>query len=174
MQILINVLNSALSIAVRLAIGLGAWVTLSLALLGTTDVLTTRILAHPIPGVIEMSEVGLILILFLGLTASTRNRDHIRVDVIINLMGHRARCICFMVGYLITAVFFSLWTFQMWHLAVKSVSIQEKATGLLPFPLYPVKIIAFLGLLIATIETVRRLIRSIIEVFSPNSPIRKG
>ena len=174
MRNIVNGLNSVLSFAVRLAIALGAGVTLALALIGTTDVLTTRILARPIPGVIELSEAGLILILFLGLTAGTCNRGHIRVDVILNLMVQRGRRICAMVGYLITAIFFSLWTFQMWHLAVKSVSIQEMATGLLPFPLYPVKIIAFLGLIIATIETVRRLIRSILDVFNPNPPMQEG
>ncbi|NNL76322.1 MAG: TRAP transporter small permease [Desulfobacterales bacterium] len=166
--------GNMLSLAIRLATALGALVTLALALIGTTDVLTTTILARPIPGLIELSEAGLILIFFLGLTAGTRSRGQIRVDVIVNRMGQRGQRIFSLVGYLITAIFFSHWTLQMWHLAAKSMSIQEVATGLLPFPLYPVKIIAFLGLLIATIETVRRLVRSILDVFNPNSPIRKG
>ena len=163
MQNIVNKLNTMLWFAVRLAAALGALITLTLALIGTTDVLTTRILARPIPSVVELSEAGMILILFLGLTAGTCSR-----------MGQRGRHVCSLVGYLITAIFFSLWTLQMWHLAVKSASIKEMATGFLPFPLYPVKIIAFLGLLIPTIETVRPLVRSILDVFNSNPPMRKG
>jgi hypothetical protein len=55
----------------------------------------------------------------------------------------------------------------MWSLAMKSWKISEMATGLLPFPIYPVKIAALLGLSTATIEASRRLIIVLMEALHP-------
>jgi len=174
MRTIVNGLGKLLSLAIGLATALGALGLLALALIGTSNVLTTRILLRPIPGVIKLSEACLVLILFLGLAAATRKRAHIRVDLVINRMGPRARRFCSAIGFLFTAVFFAVWTWQIWHMAVKGWSIREMATGLLPYPLYPIKFMLFLGLLIATIESVRRLALSIREIYDPNSSQRKG
>lgn len=171
---IVDLFGKMLSVAVRLAAALGALVLLAIALIGTSDVLTTRILDQPIPGVIKLSEAGLVLILFLGLAVATRNRGHIRVDILITRLGPRARPFCDAIGLLFAALFFALWTWQMWLMTAKSWSIREMATGLLPYPLYPVKIIIFIGLVIATIESIRRLVLSVHEIYNPNSSQRKG
>lgn len=62
-------------------------------------------------------------------------------------LGPRARRFCDATGYLFAAVFFAVWTWQMGDMTAKSWSIREMATGLLPFPLYPVKFVLFTGLL---------------------------
>jgi TRAP-type C4-dicarboxylate transport system permease small subunit len=163
-----------LSLAIRLTAALGALVILALALIGTTDVLSIRILSQSIPGVIKLSEAGLVLVLFLGLAVAARNRGHIRIDILVTRLGPRARRFCDAAGYLFTAVFFAVWTWQMGHMTAKSWSIRETATGLLPFPLYPIKFLLFLGLLIATLESVRQLVLSVHEIYHPNSCKRKG
>ena len=163
-----------LSLAIRMTTALGALVILGIALLGTTDVLSTRILNQSIPGVIKLSEAGLVLALFLGLAVAARNRGHIQIDILITHLGPRARRFCDATGYFFAAVFFAMWTWQMGHMAAKSWSIRESATGLLSFPLYPVKFIIFLGLLIATIESVRHLVLSVHEIYHPNLCKRKG
>jgi TRAP-type C4-dicarboxylate transport system permease small subunit len=163
-----------LSLAIRLASALGAVVLLALALIGTTDILSTRILDQPIPGVIKMSEAGLVLVLFLGLAVATRNRGHIRVDMLITRLGPGTRRFFDAIASLFTAGFFAVWTWQMWYMTAKSWSIREASTGMLSFPLYPIKSILFLGLLLATIESVRHLVLSIHEMHHPNSCGRKG
>jgi len=163
-----------LSLAIRSGTALGALTLLALALLVTSDVLTTRILNHPIPGVMKLSEAGLVLILFLGLAVATRNRGHIRVDILFTRLVPRARRFCDAIGYLFAAVFFAVWTWQMWYLAAKSWAIREMATGLLPYPLYPIKFLLFLGLLIATIESIRLLILCIGKIFNPNASYTQG
>ena len=174
MRTLVAGFGKILALAIHLATALGTLVLLALALIGTSDVLTTRILDQPIPGVIKLSEAGLVLILFLGLAVAARNRDHIRVDILVNRLGPRARRFCCALGYLFTAGFFAMWTWQMWSMTAKSWSIREMATGLLPYPLYPIKFILFLGLFIATIESVRRLVFSVHEFYNPNSGQPKG
>lgn len=163
-----------LSLAIRLTTALGALAVLAIALIGTTDVLSIRILSQSIPGVIKLSEAGLVLAVFLGLVVATRNRRHIRIDILITRLGPRTQRFCNTTGYLFTVVFFAMWTWQMGHMAAKSWSIRETATGLLAFPLYPIKFILFLGLLIATIESFRHLLLSVHEIFHPNSYKQKG
>ena len=162
------------SLTIRMTAGLGAIVILALALIGTSDVLSTGILNQSIPGVIKLSEAGLVLALFLGLAVAARNRGHIQIDILVTRLGPRARRFCDATGYLFTALFFAVWTLQMWYMTSKSWSIRETATGLLPFPLYPIKFILFLGLLIATIESVRHLVLSVHEFCNSNSSKRKG
>lgn len=174
MRTITDGLGKLLSLAIRLTAALGALAILALALLGTSDVLSTRILNQSIPGVIKLSEAGLVLALFLGLAVAARNRGHIRIDILVTRLGPRARRFCDATGYLFTAVFFALWTWQTGVMAAKSWSIREAATGLLPYPLYPIKFILFLGLLIATLESVRRLVLSVCEIYPPNSCKPKG
>ena len=174
MRTITDGLGKLLSLAIRLTAALGALAILALALLGTSDVLSTRILNQSIPGFIKLSETGLVLALFLGLAVAARNRGHIRIDILVTRLGPRARRFCDATGYLFTAVFFALWTWQTGVMAAKSWSIRETATGLLPYPLYPIKFILFLGLLIATLESVRRLVLSVCEIYPPNSCKPKG
>ena len=112
--------------------------------------------------------------LFLGLAVVAHKRSHIRIDILVTRLGPRARSFFDATGYLFTAAFFTMWTWQMGHMAAKSWSIRETATGLLSFPLYPIKFILFLGLLIATVESVRHLVLSIHEIYHPNLCKRKG
>jgi len=163
-----------LSLAIRLTTALGALAVLAIALIGTTDVLSIRMLNQSIPGVIKLSETGLVLALFLGLAVVAHKRSHIRIDILVTRLGPRARSFFDATGYLFTAAFFTMWTWQMGHMAVKSWSIRETATGLLPFPIYPIKIILFLGLLIATIEFFRHLVISVHTIYYLNSRKRKG
>jgi len=163
-----------LSLAIRMTAALGALALLALSLIGTSDVLSIRILQQSIPGVMKLSEAGLVLALFLGLAVAARNRGHIRIDILVTRLGPRARRFCDVTGHLFTAVFFAVWTWQMGFMTAKSWSIREMATGLLPYPLYPIKFILFLGLFIATIESVRRLVFSVHEFYNPNSGQPKG
>ena len=163
-----------LSLGIRITEALGALVLLALALLGTLDVLTTRILNQPISGVIKLSEAGLVLILFLGIGIATRNRAHVRIGILVNCLGLRARRVCYAIGYFCSSVFFAVWAWQMWYMAEKSWSIREMATGLLPYPLYPIKFILFLMLFTATIESVRQLVLFVHEIYIPDSWQRKG
>jgi TRAP-type C4-dicarboxylate transport system permease small subunit len=154
-----------LAMAIRLATAVGIVVLILVALVGTLDVLTTRFLDHPIAGAIKLSEAGLVLILFLGIAAATFNRSHVRVDILVTRLTTPPRRVCHAIACLFSAAFFALWTWQVWFLAAQSWTIRETATGLLSYPLYPIKFILFLGLLIAMLESWRQLFGSLNKIF---------
>ncbi len=139
-------------------ISIAAIVALIVAVIGTIDVLTTRVFSQAIPGAFELSEAGLVLMVFLGLAIVTREGSHIKVDILVNLMNRRLQLICNVFALLLTTAFLGLMVKQMWPLTAKSWKIHEMAIGLLPFPIYLVKTAALFGLIVAAIEAFRRLI----------------
>ena len=152
-----NLLAKILRFITQGTVSIAAAVALLVALIGTIDVMTTRVLAQAIPGAFELSEAGLVLMVFLGMAIVTREDSHIKVDILVNRMPKRLQLICNVLSLVLTTCFLALMTWQMWSLAWKSWKINEMATGLLFFPIYPVKMAAFLGLAAATIEALRRL-----------------
>lgn len=135
-----------------------AVVVLAMALIGTIDVLTTNIIDQAVAGAVELSCAGLVLVVFLGIAAASRTQDHIVVDILMVRLSRRWRKACQAFGLFSTTVFFGLWTYQAWKLAVKSISFHERASGLLPVPIYPMKTVAFGALVLATIELSRRFV----------------
>ena len=170
----VNGFDKALALAIRMAATIGSLILLALALLGSMDVLATRILNDPIPGILELSEAGLAVVLFLGLSAATAKGSHIRLDILLNRLGSSALCLCRVISLLFTTVFFALWTWQMGHTAAKSWAMGEIAASLFPLPLYPVKFVVFLGLLVATVASFALLARSVFGVDNLKSESRKG
>ena len=157
-----------------LAITIAAVITLAIAVIGTLDVITTNIISRPVPGAFELSESGLVMLLFFGLAVTSRSGSHIKVDILTNRLPERGQKICEAIGYLITSIVFALWTQQMYFLASKSFSIRETATGLLQFPMYIVTISACLAIMIATVETLRRFLISIVELFKKSPCNERG
>lgn len=166
MRIITSLLEKTLTFITEGTVSIAAVVALLVALVGTIDVLTTRVFSQAIPGAFELSEAGLVLMVFLGLAIVTKEGGHIKVDILVNRMNKRWQSICGVFGLLLTTGFLGLMTRQMWSLALKSWNINEMATGLLPFPIYPVKIAALLGLATATIEAFRRLVIVLVEALS--------
>ena len=165
MQFLLKGFEKLLEGISKVALTTAALITLTIAIIGTIDVLTTNVIKQAIPGAVEMSEAGLVLLVFFGLAVASRSGDHIKVDILINRLPERGRNICSAIGYLFTVIFFMLWAQQLWFLAKKSWSIRETVLGLLQFPLYPVKFAIFLAMAIAAVETIRRFVLAVVAIF---------
>jgi TRAP-type C4-dicarboxylate transport system permease small subunit len=166
-------LDKLLSPAIRLAKAIGSAGLVILALVNTLDVLTTRFLDRPIVGVIKLSETGLVVALFIGIAVAVRSHSHVRMDMLVTRLSTRRQLFCQAIAYLATTAFLALWTWQMGLMTAQSWSIRETATGLLPYPLYPIKMILFLGLLIATLESLRQLAGSLIRI-SPSDSCKRS
>lgn len=173
MRALLEIFDKVMGVAVTGAVALAAAVTMGVALIGTIDILTTRVFDQAVPGAFELSSAGLVLMIFLGLAQVTRDGGHIKVDILTARMGRRGRLACQALGLAALAFFLWLLTIQMWSLAAKSWRISEIANGLLPFPIYPIKIAAFLGLCLAFIAALRLLLKAVLELFGPIDGSRK-
>lgn len=118
-----NLLAKILRFITQGTVSIAAAVALLVALIGTIDVMTTRVLAQAIPGAFELSEAGLVLMVFFGMAIITREESHIKVDILVNRMPKRLQLICTVFSLVLTTCFLALMTWQMWSLALKSWKI---------------------------------------------------
>lgn len=160
---MIKLCEKILGVIAEVLASVAAITALLIALIGTIDVLTTRVLAQAVPGAFELSEAGLVLMVFLGLAIVTMEESHIKVDIVTSKMSPKMQSICAVLALTLTTIFLALMTWKMGSLASKSWQVKEVATGLLPFPIYPVKIAALAGLATASGCAFLRLVKVVVD-----------
>jgi len=108
-----------------------------LMLLVTADIIARYLFLKPIPGQVEGATLSLVLILYLGLAYTQRQRGHIRVDLFISKVEGRKRELLEAIGLflcLIVSVFITWVTAEQ---AIISVAGREFIAGVISFPVWP-------------------------------------
>jgi len=132
-----------LALIVLLIGGLGLVLS---SLLGVADVVGTQGFNAPIPGVREITESTMVLIVFGALAYTQVRRAHIRVELIYLQCGGRARAALDVIAHSLALLFFGVMLWQGVGEALFSWQINESTFGLVRFPLYPARIILVAGL----------------------------
>ena len=130
-----------------------------LALLGAADIFGTSVLGKPVPSALELSEAGLVVIVFMGLAQAQRRRAHITVDIVSGRLRGRLRRLSDALALLAAVAFFGFVAWRGGLAAWQSILIDERSMGQSPFPIWPGKILLSLGCAIATLESLRQLVR---------------
>ncbi|MGY1915588.1 TRAP transporter small permease [Blastococcus sp. HT6-30] len=116
------------------------------------DVLVRQITGSSIPGVVEYSEVLLAGLVFLGLAYAQRTGAHIGVDLVTERLPTRTAHVVRAVG-LVVAIAVLLWmTYETAVVAVNSFQVGEFRFGLVPVPIWPIRIVIPLGLVALILE----------------------
>ena len=146
--------------ATRGMIRVGYWVavlaTLALMIIGGMDVLGTYFLHKPVPAALELQEVLLAIMVFMGLSHAQSLREHISVDIVIQSMPARARRILDLVVLVASAIVFAIIAWRCGALAWSSVGMRETASASFAFPVYPAKVLVALGAALAALECLRQ------------------
>ncbi|WP_417426782.1 TRAP transporter small permease subunit [Hoeflea sp.] len=129
-----------------------------IALVGAADVVGTAGFRFPFPGALEISELSLVIIVFMGLAQTQHEGAHITVDILSNGFKGKLRWVSQATSLLSAIVFFTfiavLCGQEAWH----SMMIDERALGAWPLPVWPGRIMLALGCTIAALETLRRFV----------------
>jgi TRAP-type C4-dicarboxylate transport system permease small subunit len=116
------------------------------------DVLSRQLTGSSIPGVVEYSEVLLAGLVFLGLAYAQRTGAHIGVDLFTDRMRPRVGHVVRAVG-LVIAIAMLLWmTYETTVVAIRSFEVGEFRFGLVPVPIWPVRMVIPLGLVALLLE----------------------
>lgn len=116
------------------------------------DVLVRQITGSSIPGVVEYSEVLLAGLVFLGLAYAQRTGAHIGVDLVTERMPARVAHVVRAFG-LVVAIGVLLWmTYETALVAINSFQVGEFRFGLVPVPIWPIRIVIPLGLVALILE----------------------
>ena len=162
-------LDRAAAFASGLAFYVAVLLLLVLMCIGATDVVLTQFVGRPIPGAVEMSEAAMAVLVFLGLGQVQRGSEHITIDLFTQRLNSTWTIRMRIVTSLLELIFMTALAIAAWAFLLRSIRLSETAIGYFNFPLYPAKALVFVGIVLATIELLRKLIWTIAGAAIPKA-----
>lgn len=129
--------------------GLGVLVMM---LLGGLDVLTTSVLNQPIPGAYEIIETLMVASIFLALALSQAEGRQIRVELLTDRLGSRAKSLLEVFADLCSLLVYGLIAWYGAQAAFSSALMGEYSAGIVKFPQWPAKIALAAGALLMVLQ----------------------
>lgn len=152
-----GVLTSALTTVLSVLNTIGsAWI-LVLVLLINADIFSRKLFTHPLDGVIEITELSLVGIIFLQLGDATRRGKLTRSDGFFGIVQRRRPA----AGYCMGAVFDLLGVVFMALIFIGSVPLLTESVredfyvgveGLVTVPVWPVKLVVVVGAAVTALQ----------------------
>ena len=118
----------------------------------TADVFARALTGSPISGVFEMSELSLVMLVFLGAMWAQRDRAHIRVDILTKKLTGLPHRLVMTFAWGCGAVVLCILGWATTQEAIYSVSIWEFRWGHVQIPVWWTKIGVALGLWAAAVQ----------------------
>ncbi len=129
-------------------LGVASAATLAAMMLITVaDVVLRYLFAAPIRGAFELTELGLLVLIFAGLPLVSRADEHVTMDFIDRVMPARARSLFIRFVHILTAAVMFALAWLMWHKAGKIAAYADTSQSL-GIPLAP--FVYFMAVMIAT------------------------
>lgn len=127
-----------------------AWVTGSaivlLMLLTVAEIIGRATGWIAIRGALEISELGLVIVVFAGMMVAEVAEEHVRTPLLVDRLPWFASAIVRLIGRVIAFVFLVWLTILTWGAALVSIERGEFRFGVLSVPLWPAKLAIPLGL----------------------------
>ncbi len=141
-----------------------------MAIVGTADIIGTSALGHPVPSALEVSEVALVIVVFTGLAAAQMKGSHITVDILSGRFRGLLKTLSQAASLIAAIAFFGTIAWFGWLEALHSWDINEYASGGTPIPIFPGKFLLAFGCTIATLESLRQLLRTLTGTLPEPAP----
>jgi TRAP-type C4-dicarboxylate transport system permease small subunit len=126
----------------------GSWIGSAAAFLLVIVVaanIIARILGHSIPGILDISQNFMVIIVVMMLAYTQAQRGHIGVEFVLNFLPESGRRVVGLITLLLSLAFAVLLAWQSWAMAWFALEVRDHS-GVYPYlPLYPGKLILALG-----------------------------
>ena len=141
-----------------IASGIAFFFITAMAVLGTTDMIMMNFFGQALLGAVELASVCLSATAFLGLPLAQKVSRHIAVDIVTSRVSEARQRFFLIFSSVLSFMFLSLLSVQMWKLFAASFQIGELDSGPLAFPLYVFKGLAFFGVVAGALEAGRQIV----------------
>lgn len=130
----------------RLLMGIAGVALMLMMIQMVIDVLMRNFFHSPIEGSLEIvSGYHMVAVVFLPLALVERRHEHITVDLVVRMLGRRTQRVLMVLGYIVSAVFFGLLTYQTWIDAVASYASNEIMMSSIYITIWPAKFLLPIG-----------------------------
>jgi len=132
---------------------------LMMMVMGAADVIGTNLdmvglQSRPIPAAFEFMATMMVVTVFLATALGQARRNHIRVEVLVNMLPPAGQRILAALRHLLSAVMWGLIAWYGWKSGLHSVSVGEYAPGLINFPVWPARVVLGFGATVMTVQCV--------------------
>jgi TRAP-type C4-dicarboxylate transport system permease small subunit len=107
-----------------------------------------------VDGIVEYSELGMVITAFFALGEAERRRQHVSVDAILGNLKGRAYQVLRITGGFAAALIAVLLAWASWDVLTDSIARGEYKLGLVRLPMWPARLAVFTGFLILALEQV--------------------
>lgn len=140
-----------------------------LMFLTTSDVAGRYVFNHPISGTYELTEYLLIVIVFLSVAYIQSQRGHVTVDILCKRLPRKAFIALTAFGDAMGLFVLAVVFWQSGLIAWRAWRIGEYAAGLIPFPLWPARLMFSFGIFILCMRLLLDLVSSLTDLVGVNS-----
>jgi TRAP-type C4-dicarboxylate transport system permease small subunit len=154
------------------AIG-GGILLMAMMLLVTADVMGRSLFSKPVQGTTELTEFIMVALLYLSLAHTQALKGHINVDIFLSYFKKRTRLGFDLIIYLLGLLLFTLITWQGTLAAIKAWAFWETTFGVIPFPLFPTKVLVPLGSFLVCLRYLIDIKNGIKSLAQKESPLAR-
>jgi TRAP-type C4-dicarboxylate transport system permease small subunit len=125
---------------------ISGFATLLIILIVVTDVMGRFLFNLPFHSGVELSELLLVILVFLGLAAAQQQRQNYAIEILTQHFPHRLQQAFELAGYVGCLLIVIVLAWPSSKQAIASFERGESGFGIVPFPLWPARIILAFGL----------------------------
>ena len=128
-----------------------------------TDVIFRKLFNSPVQGAVELSELALPAVVYLGVAYVQTRREHIKLELFASRFSELANWLQGLFVTFLSLAICVIITVQIGASAWVSVSIAEHTMGVVDIPIWPAKSVAFLGFLLLSVRLAIQLVETSID-----------
>ncbi len=121
-------------------------------LLVVANSLMRKGLNSPLEGTVEITRALLIVLIFFAIGYTQQQQGHIRVSLLTRHFSQTIQNGLNVFAMVVGCLFFAWASLATWNFAMESFVIGEQEWGSIRFPLYPIKFVVSIGLILLSIQ----------------------
>lgn len=129
-----------------------AMMTVIVMIMTCVDIGSRVITGRSVPGLLDLGEVALVVLVYAGIAQAQQARVHVAVELLTSRLPRVVAKVAVIIGLCVAAVVVAWAVFATGELALDSVQRQESRFGIAAIPIWPARLLIPLGLILLLAE----------------------